>query len=200
MEGTDFIIPVEEDSVTITPKAATNLFLALTRQSLRAAELIQDNEEGSEGMQKGLTLMESAANLRRIAWPCPQCEAGDPLCAACQGSGYKQPFIPGVSTKRLEFSDEPKPINESLRDFIDWAETTFPGETVDDQIKHFSEETTELAQSNFRDPEEFADAFMLLYIIAYNRGLDLFQCFREKLEVCKARTWEKTERGWRHGT
>lgn len=80
---------------------------------------------------------------------------------------------------------------------IAWVRETFPDESILDQIKHLKEEVEEL-ESVPGDPEEWADALMLVLAGADNAGVDIFTAFAEKLKKNKSRTWTKTERGYRH--
>lgn len=90
-----------------------------------------------------------------------------------------------------------KSFEQIHAEYLQWVAATFPGETVEEQLKHLREEFTELG-NDLTVADEYADVFMLLSCIAANNGIDLLKAFRDKLEVNKARAWEKTDCGFRH--
>lgn len=83
-------------------------------------------------------------------------------------------------------------------EYLRWVKATFPTETVSEQMAHLDEEFDELISGNWDDPSEFADVLMLLCCVAHGQGIDIIQAFRDKFAINKERSWEKTERGFRH--
>jgi hypothetical protein len=78
-----------------------------------------------------------------------------------------------------------------------WVKSTFPDEKAEGAFVHLKSEIDELAE-NFADAEELADCFLLIQCLASHAGVDLMAAARAKFEKCKARTWVKTEAGYRH--
>lgn len=91
-----------------------------------------------------------------------------------------------------------KPFGELINEYLGWVRETFPGETLESQVEHLKEEIDELAKSDFLDVDEMADVFGLMVCISCRGDVNLFDAFRRKFEINKARKWELTERGWRH--
>jgi len=88
-------------------------------------------------------------------------------------------------------------FSELQRELHDWTSATFPGETVREKLDHLQEEVSELFATS-DDPLEIADCIMLITDIASVHGIDVFDAVREKLKINKARSWAKTEKGFRH--
>ena len=78
-----------------------------------------------------------------------------------------------------------------------WIAKTFPGETLEEKLKHLQEEIDELKKCP-SDPMEMADCALLLFDIATYHGVDLLDAARAKLEINRTRKWEKTDDGYRH--
>lgn len=94
------------------------------------------------------------------------------------------------------------PFEELMYSYFSWVDRTFPDETPAEQLTHLREEVGELMDDiehgKQRVAGEFADVLMLLLCVARNEGVDILKAFAEKLEVNKARTWERGEAGFRH--
>lgn len=87
---------------------------------------------------------------------------------------------------------------ETLRiEYLEWVKKTFPDETVGEQFDHLKEEMKELLDRPL-DGSEYADVLMLMCCVADRMDIDIIEEFRSKLEENRKRTWEKTERGYRH--
>ena len=87
------------------------------------------------------------------------------------------------------------PFEQCLRlDVLEWAQATFhraPGE-VEPILKHLQREVQEMRDSEGRDPEEFADALMILWHAAHVAGHEwhaIVAAVHRKLQVNRARTW-----------
>lgn len=71
-------------------------------------------------------------------------------------------------------------------------------EFVDGVMKHLREEFDELSEAP-SDPDEIADCLMLLFALAFHRGIDPLAALRAKDARNRARKWERAENGdWRH--
>lgn len=88
-------------------------------------------------------------------------------------------------------------FEERHADYLQWVKETFPGETFGDQFNHLIEEIEEL-RANPEDAGEYADVLMLLFCLADQVGIDIFQAFAHKFEINKNREWVFTEHGYRH--
>lgn len=76
----------------------------------------------------------------------------------------------------------------------EWADATFPSETLEAKVAHLLKEAKELSEHP-SDPQEMADCFLLAINIARKAGVDILAVSRAKFEVCKQRTWEKKSDG-----
>lgn len=87
--------------------------------------------------------------------------------------------------------------------YLKWVEDTFPGETTVERARHLCEEAQELVEAlQSLDPtkirKEVADVFLLMTCVANDLQLNLEHVAAEKFEIVKKRSWEKTDRGYRH--
>lgn len=93
------------------------------------------------------------------------------------------------------------PRNETPDGFLaqlaEWQLTTFPGESVAGVLSHLREEIDELSDRP-GDPDELADCLMLICCLCFHQGIDPIEAMRAKHAVNLQRTWQKTERGFRH--
>jgi len=82
-----------------------------------------------------------------------------------------------------------------------WQKETFGQATALSKVHHLEEEVRELKDdlehNNFLHKRlEFADCFLLLFGAANSDGMtyeDICNCIREKLEICKKRSWGKPD-------
>lgn len=75
----------------------------------------------------------------------------------------------------------------------EWADSVFAGQSLDEKLEHLQEEVREIRDAP-NDLEEYADAQMILLDALRVTGHsveDLLGAMWEKLEVNKARSWEK---------
>lgn len=91
-------------------------------------------------------------------------------------------------------------LREFQRLHFQWVLATFPGETVRGAFDHLREEVEELGADLAEEKvgEEIADCFLLLLCVASHCGVDLMTAARDKTAENRARTWERTPRGFRH--
>lgn len=83
------------------------------------------------------------------------------------------------------------------REHGEWADATFPGETMEQKIKHLRSEVKELLAKP-TDSDEIADCFLLVLNIARTAKVDVLAAGRAKFEVCKKRKWAKQHDGTIH--
>lgn len=94
---------------------------------------------------------------------------------------------------------EAKTVGRSLDQLVEdihaWQTETFVDGTEEGRLKHWEEEIEEWRE-NLSSGEEASDVFFLFVAIFKNRGIDLRAEAERKLEICKARTWAKTDGGY----
>ena len=82
-------------------------------------------------------------------------------------------------------------------EYLAWADETFPEATPASCVEHLRREVKELQQRP-SEPEELADAAMLVFHAAHKAGVDLVAALQSKLETNRAREWgELDEHGVR---
>lgn len=84
-----------------------------------------------------------------------------------------------------------EPWEAVLSDFLAWANETFPEATAASCVAHLRSEMEELAEAP-EDPEELADAAMLIWHAAHHAGVDLTAAVRAKLVKNQGREWGPT--------
>ena len=95
----------------------------------------------------------------------------------------------------MNFDDYPKSAQKALdlfqQELGDWAENTFPGQTVAGKLAHLAREVEEVI-ANPHDIMEYADCFLLLIDAARLRGIKASAIVAhavDKLEINKRRKW-----------
>lgn len=90
-------------------------------------------------------------------------------------------------------------LEATVEEFLRWADETFPNATPETCIAHLRSEVAELSEEGgARDPEELADAAMLVFHAAHKAGVDLTDALWAKLEKNRRREWgAPNEEGYR---
>lgn len=99
---------------------------------------------------------------------------------------------PSEEASAPEFRD----LSELQKEQWRWARETFPDEQAPEILEHIKEELSEL-EGEPSNPLEMADVLLLLLCYASHFGVDLMKAASDKFEVCRQRSWWRTERGWR---
>lgn len=90
-----------------------------------------------------------------------------------------------------------RPMDQLFRETIDWQRKTFGSNRGPlPQLHHLEKEIRELKASP-SDPQEYADAFILLFGAAAEAGFsynDILNAISDKLEINKAREWGKPDK------
>lgn len=87
-------------------------------------------------------------------------------------------------------------LQEIVDAFITWANMTFKKATPESCIAHLKSEIEELEEAPY-DPEELADAAMLIIHAAHLAGVDLKEAIWEKYRKNRDREWgEPNEEGY----
>lgn len=141
-------------------------------------------ESDSEMVEKAMSDYGEGKALDKIY----ESEGGDVTCPKSSGSNPP----PDVQAEGRGESFE-----HLVSRYLEWVRITFPGETVHQQYRHLLEEFDELSMSPDSAPE-YADVLMLLICVSNGKGIDLIQEFRDKFELNQKRTWQNTEKGFRH--
>lgn len=85
-------------------------------------------------------------------------------------------------------------IQTLTNEIVTWADSVFPDRQPQSALLKLFEETGELV----RDPSsagEYADICIMVFDLANMHGVDLAQAIREKLEINRARVWNRTSTG-----
>lgn len=85
-------------------------------------------------------------------------------------------------------------MNTVVKDFLSWAVTVFDVENINSVVERIEEEVIELKESP-DDPFEIVDIIFFAVWYAHLKGWDLTKAMADKLEILKARQWEKRENG-----
>lgn len=102
-----------------------------------------------------------------------------------------------MSALQLQFSFDTRKVGTIsefqawLEQHKQWADATFPSQTIQEKLEHCDEELQEiLAQPT--DLHEWADATILLLNALVTQGYtleQLLEAMQEKHEICKKRKW-----------
>lgn len=90
-----------------------------------------------------------------------------------------------------------KTFEQLIAKYLIWVKATFPDETVAEQLTHLREELEEVAAEPTK-ADEYADVLFLLFCVAQGNGINLLQAAHDKFEILQARSWKRTEKGYRH--
>lgn len=109
--------------------------------------------------------------------PCRKC--GEPI----------EFFSSKVESRRLT-------VDEYQEEIGKWGDETFPYSSIGSVLSHLREEYGEFCADfyagNDKQEEELADMFLLMLHFAYKSGFSLFEKAEEKMEINRARNWNKT--------
>jgi len=94
---------------------------------------------------------------------------------------------------------------ETWNSIGEWAEETFPGGSPKSIVAHLCDETNNelrpAVEANLKKQErlEIADCIILLALLAYVDGIDIWPAVEEKMSINRSRKWsiEPTEKGFR---
>lgn len=95
----------------------------------------------------------------------------------------------------IRTEEDNKSLDQLVEDIFAWQQATFTDGTEEGRIAHWQEEIDEY----LADPssgEEAVDVFFLFIAIFKHRGIDLRSEAQRKLEINKARQWQKVEGGY----
>jgi len=85
-------------------------------------------------------------------------------------------------------------IKDLTKEIVEWADSVFPDRGPQAALLKLFEETGELVK-NPKSPGEYADICIMLFDLANMNGIDLSSAIKDKLQINKRRTWEKSLTG-----
>lgn len=87
-------------------------------------------------------------------------------------------------------------ITKLQQEIRKWADGLIPDRTADQAMaKLMNEELPELIASGSMDALEFADVVILIFDVAYLRGIDIGTAVQRKMEINRKRQWRVNETG-----